>query len=139
MGVPKPEARPQAADSALGLVARARADDGNAFEELVAPYRSELEAHCYRLLGSLTDAEDALQESLAAAWEGLGGFRGDASIRTWLYRVTTSRCLNILRSAKRRQARSPATLGVEPPEPRSRGRLAGSRLRVAVVATAEAR
>ena len=97
--------------------------DGKAFEELVAPYRSELETHCYRILGSLTDAEDALQESLAAAWEGIRGFRGDASLRTWLYRVTTRRCLNILRSARRRQPRDPVALGVEPPTPTRLGEI----------------
>ena len=59
--------------------------------------------HCYRILGSVADAEDALQETLIAAWQGLGGFEGRASIRTWLYRIATSRCLNMLRSARRRQ------------------------------------
>jgi RNA polymerase sigma-70 factor (ECF subfamily) len=97
---------------------RAQAGDGEAFEELVAPYRAELEAHCYRLLGSLTDAEDALQESLVAAWKGMRSFRGDASVRTWLYRVTTRRCLNLLRAARRRIARNQAAAGPGPaPQP----------------------
>ena len=58
--------------------------------------------HCYRILGSAPDAEDALQETLLAAWQGLDGFEGRASVRTWLYRIATSRCLNALRAARRR-------------------------------------
>ena len=57
-----------------------------AFRELVEPYRRELQVHCYRILGSIQDAEDALQETLLAAWRGLGGFERRASLRTWLYR-----------------------------------------------------
>jgi RNA polymerase sigma-70 factor (TIGR02960 family) len=120
MGVPASQARSERSDAELTLVERARGRDGRAFEELVAPYRRELETHCYRILGSLTDAEDALQESLTAAWQGLESYRGAASIRTWLYRITTNRCLNITRSARRRQARDPSVLGVEPPEPTQR-------------------
>ncbi|WP_454853409.1 sigma-70 family RNA polymerase sigma factor [Promicromonospora soli] len=99
-----------------GLLERARAGDRDAFAELVAPHRSELQAHCYRMLGSLQDAEDLLQESLLAAWLGLASFEGRSSVRTWLYRVATNRCLNQLRSAKRRPA-SAAPLPVTPPEP----------------------
>jgi RNA polymerase sigma-70 factor (TIGR02960 family) len=120
MAVRAPQSRPGRSDAELTLVERVRARDGRAFEELVAPYRRELETHCYRVLGSLTDAEDALQESLTAAWQGLDSYRGTASIRTWLYRVTTNRCLNITRSARRRQPRDPSVLGVEPPEPTQR-------------------
>src|SRR6266699_6042667 len=76
------------------LLTRARAGDGEAFGELVEPYRRELQVHCYRILGSAQDAEDAVQETLLAAWRGLGGFEGRASVRTWLYRVATSRCLH---------------------------------------------
>ena len=79
------------------LVTRARAGDGDAFRELTEPHRRELQVHCYRMLGSLQDAEDALQDTLLAAWQGLGGFEGRASIRTWLYRIATNRCLNALR------------------------------------------
>jgi RNA polymerase sigma-70 factor (TIGR02960 family) len=84
------------------LLERARAGDRAAFAELVEPHRGDLQAHCYRMLGSLPDAEDALQETLLAAWLGLDGFEGRASIRTWLYRIATNRCLNLLRSATRR-------------------------------------
>jgi RNA polymerase sigma-70 factor (ECF subfamily) len=84
------------------LIARAQAGDGEAFGQLVDPYRRELQVHCYRILGSVQDAEDAVQETLVAAWQGLGGFQGRASVRTWLYRRATSRCLNARRSARRR-------------------------------------
>jgi RNA polymerase sigma-70 factor (ECF subfamily) len=84
------------------LIERARSGDEGAFQELVDPYRRELQLHCYRILGSLHDAEDGLQETLLAAWQGLPTFEGRSSIRTWLYRIATSRSLNMLRSARRR-------------------------------------
>jgi RNA polymerase sigma-70 factor (ECF subfamily) len=87
---------------ATDLITRARAGDEQAYAELVAPYRRELQAHCYRILGSVQDAEDQVQETLLAAWQGLAGFAGRASIRTWLYRIATNRCLDALRSASRR-------------------------------------
>ena len=102
---------------ATDLISRARAGDGEAFRELTEPYRRELQVHCYRMLGSLQDAEDALQDTLLAAWQGLGGFEGRASIRTWLYRIATNRCLNARRSASRRPAREWDMPEVEPPEP----------------------
>ncbi len=102
---------------ATDLISRARAGDGEAFRELTEPYRRELQVHCYRMLGSLQDAEDALQDTLLAAWQGLGGFEGRASLRTWLYRIATNRCLNALRSASRRQAKEWDVPEVEPPEP----------------------
>jgi RNA polymerase sigma-70 factor (ECF subfamily) len=98
-------------------MSRARAGDGEAFGELTEPYRRELRVHCYRMLGSFADAEDALQDTLLAAWQGLGGFEGRASLRTWLYRIATSRCLNARRSASRRPAREWDIAGVDPPEP----------------------
>ena len=99
------------------LIARAQAGDADAFRDLIGPYRRELQVHCYRILGSAQDAEDALQETLLSAWRGLGGFAGRASIRTWLYQVATSRCLNALRSASRRPQMSWPPPGLEPPEP----------------------
>ncbi|WP_067901269.1 sigma-70 family RNA polymerase sigma factor [Nocardia vaccinii] len=98
------------------LIARARAGDGAAFRELTEPHRRELQVHCYRMLGSTQDAEDALQDTLLAAWQGLGGFQGRASIRVWLYRIATTRCLNALRSASRRPAAEWNLPGFEPPE-----------------------
>jgi RNA polymerase sigma-70 factor (TIGR02960 family) len=103
------------------LITRARAGDGDAFRELTEPHRRELQLHCYRMLGSFQDAEDALQDTLLAAWQGLGGFEGRASIRTWLYRIATNRCLNALRSANRRAAKEWDIPGVEPPQPTGLG------------------
>jgi RNA polymerase sigma-70 factor (TIGR02960 family) len=99
------------------LITRARAGDGDAFRELTEPHRRELLVHCYRMLGSFQDAEDTLQDTLLAAWRGLGGFDRRASIRTWLYRIATRRCLNALRSATRRPAKQWDIPEVEPPEP----------------------
>lgn len=99
------------------LLARARSGDGEAFRQLIEPHRHELQVHCYRILGSLADAEDLLQETLLAAWQGLPGFQERASLRSWLYRIATNRCLNWLRSANRRTPAEAARLPVEPPEP----------------------
>ena len=107
----------QGGEMTTDLISRARAGDGAAFRELTEPHRRELLVHCYRMLGSLQDAEDALQDTLLAAWQGLAGFEGRASIRTWLYRIATNRCLNALRSASRRPAREWDVPEVEPPEP----------------------
>ena len=106
------------------LISRARAGDGDAFREVTEPYRRELQVHCYRMLGSFHDAEDALQDALLAAWQGLGGFEGRASIRRWLYRIATNRCLNAIRSANRRPAKEWDLPGVEPPEPTRLGEVA---------------
>jgi RNA polymerase sigma-70 factor (TIGR02960 family) len=105
------------------LIARARAGDGEAFRELTEPYSRELQVHCYRMLGSFTDAEDALQDTLLAAWQGLGGFDGRASLRTWLYKIATNRCLNARRAASRRPASPWDIPGVEPPEPTRLGEI----------------
>jgi RNA polymerase sigma-70 factor (ECF subfamily) len=108
------------------LLARAQAGDGDAFGQLVDPYRRELQVYCYRFLGSVADAEDALQDTLLSAWQGLAGFEGRASVRTWLYRVATSRCLDALRSARRRPAAGPRPAqaqGLEPPAPTRLGEL----------------
>jgi RNA polymerase sigma-70 factor (TIGR02960 family) len=100
------------------LIARARAGDGGAFGELTAQHRRELHVHCYRMLGSFQDAEDALQDTLLAAWQGIGGFIEErASLRTWLYKIATNRCLNVLRSASRRPAKGWDVPNVELPEP----------------------
>jgi RNA polymerase sigma-70 factor (ECF subfamily) len=101
----------------VNLITRARAGDGDAFRELTEPHRRELKVHCYRMLGSLQDAEDALQDTLLTAWRGLEGFEERASIRTWLYRIATNQCLNALRTASRRPAKAWDIPGVEPPEP----------------------
>src|SRR5829696_8211914 len=99
------------------LMLRARAGDSDAFRALTEPYRRELQVHCYRMLGSFQDAEDALQDTLLAAWQSLAGFEGRASLRTWLYRIATNRCLDARRAASRRPAKEWDVPGVEPPEP----------------------
>ncbi|MBV9818122.1 MAG: RNA polymerase subunit sigma-70 [Solirubrobacterales bacterium] len=101
-----------------GTLARARGGDENAFRELSDPYRHELQLHCYRIVGSVQDAEDLLQETLLAAWRGLDQFEGRASVRAWLYRIATNRCLDMLRANRRR----PEDLQrmIEPPKPTRR-------------------
>jgi RNA polymerase sigma-70 factor (TIGR02960 family) len=84
------------------VIERAQAGDQGAFGELIGPYRRELQVHCYRMLGSLQDAEDVLQETLLAAWQDLPRFERRSSLRTWLYQIATHRCLNALRAARRR-------------------------------------
>jgi RNA polymerase sigma-70 factor (ECF subfamily) len=84
------------------VLTRARAGDEEAFRELTEPHRRELQLHCYRILGSLQDAEDMVQETLLAAWRSLEAFEGRASVRSWLYRIATNRCLNALRARSRR-------------------------------------
>jgi RNA polymerase sigma-70 factor (TIGR02960 family) len=103
------------------LIERVRAGDERAFVELTEPHRRELHVHCYRMLGSLHDAEDVLQETLLAAWQGFATYEGRASIRTWLYRIATNRCLNARRAAGRRPPQEWTVPGIEPPPPSSLG------------------
>jgi RNA polymerase sigma-70 factor (ECF subfamily) len=100
-------------------VALARAGDEEAFRRLTEPYRHELHVHCYRMLGSVADADEALQDTVVAAWRGLAGFEGRSSLRTWLYRIATNRCLNARRRAGRRPAEPVPPF--DPPEPTRRG------------------
>ena len=103
------------ASMSAGDISSARTGDESAFRELVEPYRRQLHLHCYRLLGSLQDAEDIVQETLLAAWRGLSGFEERASLRTWLYRIATNRCLNALRDRRRQPQEVPSM--AEPPRP----------------------
>ncbi len=101
------------------LLARAAGATKRAFGELVAPYRHELQVHCYRILGSFQDAEDVLQETLLSAWRGLGGFEERSSVRTWLYRIATNRSLDSVRAGARREPEvtPPVINGRTAPEP----------------------
>ncbi|HYK33167.1 MAG TPA: sigma-70 family RNA polymerase sigma factor [Streptosporangiaceae bacterium] len=92
-------------------LALAKSGDGDAFSELTDPYRRELQLHCYRILGSVQDAEDILQETLLAAWRGLDGFEERSSVRAWLYKIATNRCLNWLRDSGRRPQPAPVYPG----------------------------
>jgi RNA polymerase sigma factor (sigma-70 family) len=84
------------------LLVAARRGDERAFEELVSEHRRGLYVHCYRMLGSAQDAEDALQESLFSAWRGIATFEGRSSVRTWLYQITTNACLRLISRRPRR-------------------------------------
>jgi RNA polymerase sigma-70 factor (TIGR02960 family) len=94
----------------------ARRGDEDAFRALTDPYRRELHVHCYRILGSVQDAEDMVQETLLAAWRGLEGYEDRDSLRAWLYRIATNRCLNALRDRRRRPREVPP-IPFEVPEP----------------------
>ena len=103
---------PRTTDPGRALLLAARAGDEAAFEQLVEPRRRELHAHCYRMLASVHDAEDALQETLLRAWRGLAAFEERSSLRSWFFRIATNVCLNMI---ERRPARLlPATYG--PPD-----------------------
>jgi len=98
------------------LLLRATQGDETAFRELTDSYRRELQFHCYRILGSMQDAEDALQETMLSAWRGLRGFEERSSLRAWLYRIATNRCLDALRDAGRQPPAAPEP-PFEPPAP----------------------
>jgi len=83
-------------------ITAAQHGDSAAFERLVAAHQARLHAYCYRMLGSVQDADDALQETLLAAWRGLGGFEGRSSLRSWLYRIATHACLRLAAGRRRR-------------------------------------
>jgi RNA polymerase sigma-70 factor, ECF subfamily len=89
-------------DVAAEELPRARQGDEEAFRRIVEPLRSELHAHCYRMLGSLHDAEDALQDALLRAWRGLNRFEGRSSVRAWLYKIATNACLDAIGRRGRR-------------------------------------
>src|SRR5918992_1730444 len=78
------------------LLSAARHGDEDAYRRLIGPRHDELRAHCYRMLGSVHDAEDALQEALLRAWRGLPRFEGRSSVRSWLYRIATNTCLDLV-------------------------------------------
>jgi RNA polymerase sigma-70 factor (TIGR02960 family) len=108
---------PPVAESTLS---RARLGDDEAFRAMTDPYRRELHLHCYQILGSVQDAEDMLQETLVAAWRGLENYEERDSLRAWLYRIATNRCLNALRDSRRRPREVPP-FPFQVPEPTRRG------------------
>jgi RNA polymerase sigma-70 factor (ECF subfamily) len=103
-----------------GTLSRARLGDEEAFRALTDAHRRELHVHCYRILGSVQDAEDMVQETLLAAWRGLERYEERDSLRAWLYRIATNRCLNALRDSRRRPREAPG-LPFQVPEPTRRG------------------
>src|SRR5690348_16509124 len=105
------------------LIARAQVGDHDAFRDLVQGHSHELQVHCYRILGSPPDAEDAVQETLVPAWRNLGEFGQRSSLRTWLYQIATNRCLSMRRAGSRRprasapRSSSATSWATTPPKP----------------------
>src|SRR5215212_5519899 len=91
-----------ATSPSTALLGAARSGDEDAYARLIAPYRGELHAHCYRMLGSVHDADDALQDALLRAWRALGRFEGRSSLRSWLYRIATNTCLDLIARRQKR-------------------------------------
>jgi RNA polymerase sigma-70 factor (TIGR02960 family) len=104
------------------LLRRARAGNTEAFAAIAERCRGELQLHCYRIVGSVQDAEDLVQETLLAAWRGLDGFEGRTSVRSWLYRIATNRSLNAVRDRARRPPQAPPPPEPSPPPPQPTGR-----------------
>src|SRR4051794_25779550 len=102
---------------AIGMEGALRDSNQDSFAELVEPYRRELHAHCYRMLGSVHDADDALQETLLGAWKGRAGFEGRSSLRSWLYTIATHASLRIVEGRKRRELPGGPGHGDDPSEP----------------------
>ena len=100
------------------LLEAARGGDEAAFGRLVEPYRGELHAHCYRMLGSVQDAEDALQDTLLRAWRGLARFEGRSSLRSWLYTIATNTSLNVIARRPKRMLPLDDGPSSDPPRPR---------------------
>jgi RNA polymerase sigma-70 factor, ECF subfamily len=116
---PEPVHSPAAATPNAADLEAARRHDAGAFERLIGPHRAELLAHCYRMVGSAADAEDALQETLLRAWRGLPSFEGRSSLRTWLYRIATNVCLKMIERRPKRVLPidyGPASDPHDPPE-----------------------
>ncbi|HET7052222.1 MAG TPA: RNA polymerase subunit sigma-70 [Solirubrobacteraceae bacterium] len=103
------------------LVRRSRAGDAEAFAAIAERFRGELQLHCYRIVGSVQDAEDLVQETFLAAWRGLEAFEGRSSVRSWLYRIATNRSLNAVRDRARRPPEAPPLPENSPPPPQPTG------------------
>src|SRR5215510_11484526 len=95
----------------------ARVDDPQLFSSLTEPYRSELQVHCYRMLGSVEDAEDLVQETFLRAWKRRATYQGRATVRAWLYKIATNACLDTLKSRSRRSLPFAVSLESEPTQP----------------------